>query len=108
MQEGVVFLKGRLIFLRLIRCFIVRAASDIEDLIEAVLGRHTRGLARLNVAMHTQDMLGNHAVAFLVNVVRNDKQQVETRQQRVWQRNIPARFLVHVVLTVNRIRSGND
>ena len=107
-QEGVVFFKGRLIFLRLIRCFIVRAASDVEDLIEAVFGRHTRWLARLNVAMHTQDMLGNHAVAFLVNVVCNDKEQVETRQQRVWQRNIPARFLVHVVLTINGIRSGND
>jgi len=48
--------------------------------------------------VHAQDVLRDHPVALLVDVVCDDKEQVETREERVGQRDVAMRVLVDVVL----------
>lgn len=48
--------------------------------------------------MHPQDVLRDHAITLLVRVVGDNKQQVETGQQRVWQGDVSVGVLVYVVL----------
>lgn len=53
---------------------------------------------RLEVPMHPQDVLRDGPVPLFVGIVGDDKQQIETGQQRIRQGNVPMRILVHVVL----------
>ena len=63
---------------------------------------------RLQVPMHPQHMLRYHPVPLLIHIVRYHKQQIETGQERIRQSDVSMRVFMHVVLTVDRIRSCND
>jgi hypothetical protein len=51
--------------------------------------------------MHPQHMLRDHPVPLLVRIVRNDKQEIETREKRVGEGNVPVWVFVDVVLFVS-------
>ena len=52
----------------------------------------------LQVSMHSKDMLRNHSIPLFVCVIRDHKEQIETREKRIWERNIPMGVFMHVIL----------
>lgn len=54
--------------------------------------------ARLEVSVHAQDMLRDHAVLLFVRIVGHDEQEIETGQERVGQGDVLVRVFVNVVL----------
>ena len=70
------------------------------------LGCHVRsGLA---VPVPAQHVRRDPAVVLRVELVQHDEEQVETRQQRVGQPDVVLRATQLVVLTVDRVRCGDD
>jgi hypothetical protein len=48
--------------------------------------------------MHSQDVIGDEAVSFLVNVISDNEEQVETREEGVWECYILVWILMNVIL----------
>lgn len=57
--------------------------------------------SRLDVSVHPQHMLRDHPVPLLVRIVRDHKQEIETREERVGEGNVPVWVFVDVVLAVS-------
>lgn len=53
---------------------------------------------RLQIHVHSQHVFTDRTIPLLVGVIGNDKQQIETREQRIRQRNVSMRVFMHIVL----------
>lgn len=53
---------------------------------------------RLQIHVHSQHVFTDRTIPLLVGVVRNNKQQIETREQRIRQRNVSVWVFMHIVL----------
>jgi hypothetical protein len=62
--------------------------------------KHRRTLfqPRLQVAMHPENMLRDHSVPLLVDVVRYDEEEIESREKRIGKGDVSMRIFVDVVL----------
>ena len=58
--------------------------------------------------MHAEDVLGDKSIALLVHVVGNDEKEIETTEEGVGEGDVLVRVLVNVVLSVDRVGSGDD
>ena len=97
MQKRVVLLER--VWLALIRVLACDAwAVDGELLCERVDDRRALLDARRQVTVHTQDVVRDLAVATFVDVIRHDKEKVETGEKRIRKGNVLVWVLVHVVL----------
>ena len=76
-------------------------ATDIQVLFEILDCRSTLFDTRLEVSVHPQNMLRDLSITLLVRVVRDDKQEIETGQERIGQGNVSVRIFVYVVLAVS-------
>ena len=64
--------------------------------------------AGLPVAVHAQDVLGDLAVAEVVDVVGDDEQEIEPGEQGVGEGDVAVGVLVGVVLAVDGVCGGDD
>lgn len=48
--------------------------------------------------MYAEDMIGDSTIAYLVNIICDDEQQIETREQGVGEGDVFVGILVDVVL----------
>lgn len=60
------------------------------------------------VLVHTQNVVGDVAVFLGVQIIQDDEQQIETRQERVRQIDVFLRADVAIVLAIDRIRCRNN
>lgn len=58
--------------------------------------------------MHAEDVLGDEAVALLVDIVGDDKEQIETGEKRVGEGDVLVGILVHVVLAEDGVGGSDD
>jgi hypothetical protein len=65
-------------------------------------------LARRAVHVRSQHVLGDGPVVRWIELVENDEEEIETREQRVGQADVLRRLLVPVVLAVGRIGRGQN
>ncbi len=75
MKERIVFLEYR----SFERTRVLFFSSDIEMLYEILDGRSTFLDTRLQIPMHSQDVLGNRSITLFIRVIGDDEQQIETR-----------------------------
>jgi hypothetical protein len=111
MKEGVEFLKDRCfsdsrfrlvttniqVLLKVLDCWSTYMSATAHP----AEGRLTFFNSWLEVSVHPQNMLRNLSVSLLIRIVSDDKEQIETRQQRVGQSDISVWIFVDIVLMIS-------
>ena len=82
--------------------------ADAERLAGLLAHRGALFGAGLPVAVHAEDVLGDLAVAEVVDIVGDDEEEIETREQGVGEGDVAVGVLVGVVLAVDGVRGGDD
>mmetsp|Transcript_9077 Transcript_9077/g.55337 ORF Transcript_9077/g.55337 Transcript_9077/m.55337 type:complete len:200 (+) Transcript_9077:984-1583(+) len=65
-------------------------------------------IARFPVSMHAQNMLRYELIVSRRHLIQNHKQQIKTREQRVWQSDVPCHADVMIVAAIDWICCGYD
>jgi hypothetical protein len=98
MKERVVLLPWTLIFLlSLCRCSLGPVYS--EGLSQIIMRRSTFLHAWRKITMMPKNVVCYSPVPGLVYVIGHDEQKIETRKQRIWERDISMRIFMNVVLS---------